>query len=897
MQLLTSQQAKSLPIEDIRDTLSPVTFMTTPMSHQARCLLWALERSRIAYWLDVGTGKTLLALYTAYLWDCNDVLVICPNSVIQTWIDQIKEHTDFTHTVLRGTADERRRKLAARGNISIINYEGLRVLWGKKVGKKYRPDMAAIDRSRFGAVIVDECFPFDTKVVTNKGTLCIGDIVENKQDLCVLSRSECGCLEWKQVVRHIRLQASTRTVKIVHEHGKLTCTEFHKIYVDGKGWAAARNINENDHVFILDSMEQNDYNNKQPCGEVQQPRELENESNSTGSEGCSLQMVQKRGRSSPLKQTQILLTNMLWSLVFTKQRNEGYSGRTETRAQNTRSVGLQTLRPGAQIYTVRSEESKVLRHNMRSKMESGTTRLPKEAKRAVDKRGKEESIKVLQRTMEESRVCRTSIKKDAREQPNTQTRSKGNSRTKGLFKTAWKYLVGARRESKKNRATNTLEGGLGQWVGIRNCDSDEAHTRQDEVSTKMLQTRYWERESSSSNRGRWNFPQAEKTKSNRQKKREGLIASRVVSIEIQERTNNEGLNNGACTDRGVFVYNLEVEDNHNYFADGVLVSNCHRTKSGRALVSRVAMELSRRAKHCIIMTGTPLTKDQKDLWSEMAVMDMGRSLGNNYWNFVRTYFRPAGFDWKLKRDSLEKILEKLKPHTIRYERSECFDLPERTYEKRRTYMTKEQTSLMTSVMAQESGDDDVWTTTAALQCGNKLAQISGGFIYGIDHKAKRLKSNPKLDELASLFDEITGKVIIYHHYAEEGRMIEELLRKLKIKFCSARGEITDKDAQIMKFQKDKNVQVLVAHPSCGGEGINLQCASTMIFYSNGYHYALRVQAEGRIYRLGQKNRCLYIDIVADDGTGDGIDFRILRSLKTKDDAATAVLDYIRGKVG
>jgi len=479
MQLLTSQQAKSLPIADIRDTLSPVTFMTTPMSHQARCLLWALERSRIAYWLDVGTGKTLLALYTAYLWDCNDVLVICPNSVIQTWIDQIKEHTDFTHTVLHGTADERRRKLAARGNISIINYEGLRVLWGKKKEKKYRPDMEAIDRSRFDAVIVDEC---------------------------------------------------------------------------------------------------------------------------------------------------------------------------------------------------------------------------------------------------------------------------------------------------------------------------------------------------------------------------------------------------------------------------------HRTKSSRALVSRIAMELSRRARNCIVMTGTPLTKDQKDLWSEMAVMDMGRSLGRNYWNFVRTYFKPAGFDWKLKRGSLEKILEKLKPNTIRYEREECFDLPERTYEQRRTYMTKEQTDLMASVIAQESGDDAAWTTTAALQCGNKLAQISGGFLYGIDHKAKRLKSNPKLDELETLFDELTGKVIIYHHYAEEGRMIEALLRKLKIKFCSARGEITDKDEQIMKFQKDKNVQVLVAHPSCGGEGINLQCASTMVFFSNGYHYALRVQAEGRIYRLGQKNRCLYIDIVADDGTGDGIDFRILRSLKTKDDAATAVLDYIRGKV-
>jgi len=333
--------------------------------------------------------------------------------------------------------------------------------------------------------------------------------------------------------------------------------------------------------------------------------------------------------------------------------------------------------------------------------------------------------------------------------------------------------------------------------------------------------------------------------------------------------------------------------------DAIVVDECHRTKAPNALVSRLARELSRRAKHCIIMTGTPLTKDQRDLWSEMSVMDLGKTLGRNYWNFVRTYFKPAGFDWKLKHGALEKILEKLKPHTMRYERAECFDLPERTYEQRHIYMTAEQTDLIEQVLEKQTeADPDVaaWTNTDALQCGNKLAQISGGFLYAKDEEPKRLKSSPKLQELERLLEELSGKVIVYHRYAEEGRMIEELLHKLGIVFSSARGEIKDKDEQITRFQEDDNVRVLVAHPSCGGEGINLQCASTIVYYSNDYHYALRVQSEGRIYRLGQKNKCVYIDIVCDDGTGDGIDYRILKSLKAKDDAATAVLNYIRGKV-
>ena len=67
--LLTSDEAKQLPIEDVKSVLDPFTFKTPPLDHQKRCLVWALDRKRLAYWLDVGTGKTLLALYTMSMWN------------------------------------------------------------------------------------------------------------------------------------------------------------------------------------------------------------------------------------------------------------------------------------------------------------------------------------------------------------------------------------------------------------------------------------------------------------------------------------------------------------------------------------------------------------------------------------------------------------------------------------------------------------------------------------------------------------------------------------------------------------------------------------------------------------------------------------------------------------
>ena len=53
----------------------------------------------------------------------------------------------------------------------------------------------------------------------------------------------------------------------------------------------------------------------------------------------------------------------------------------------------------------------------------------------------------------------------------------------------------------------------------------------------------------------------------------GLVGkARVDSVEVLQPT-GDGTFGGLCPDG--FVYNLEVEGNHNYFVDGILVHNCH----------------------------------------------------------------------------------------------------------------------------------------------------------------------------------------------------------------------------------------------------------------------------------------------------------------------------------
>ena len=85
---------KSLTKEDLLYLFEDEEFQTPPMKHQLASLAFAIDgRDRVCFWHGIGTGKTLVALYTALLWGCKRIFVVCPNSVTKVWEDEIEKHT------------------------------------------------------------------------------------------------------------------------------------------------------------------------------------------------------------------------------------------------------------------------------------------------------------------------------------------------------------------------------------------------------------------------------------------------------------------------------------------------------------------------------------------------------------------------------------------------------------------------------------------------------------------------------------------------------------------------------------------------------------------------------------------------------------------------------------
>jgi SNF2 family DNA or RNA helicase len=133
-----------------------------------------------------------------------------------------------------------------------------------------------------------------------------------------------------------------------------------------------------------------------------------------------------------------------------------------------------------------------------------------------------------------------------------------------------------------------------------------------------------------------------------------------------------------------------------------------------------------------------------------------------------------------------------------------------------------------------------------------------------------MEPSSKLDALEDILKDNPDKQFVV--FSSSRQIIELLgvrLNKLKIPHVLYTGKVSqgDKDRAVDLFQAGK-ARVFAGTIQAGGEGITLTAASTAIFLDRVWNPSKNRQAEDRIHRIGQKNACQIIDIVAKD-TVDG----------------------------
>tara|TARA_Y100000004_G_scaffold193933_1_gene257415 strand:- start:407 stop:1807 length:1401 start_codon:yes stop_codon:yes gene_type:complete len=314
-------------------------------------------------------------------------------------------------------------------------------------------------------------------------------------------------------------------------------------------------------------------------------------------------------------------------------------------------------------------------------------------------------------------------------------------------------------------------------------------------------------------------------------------------------------------------------------------------KNPKAQQTKAVMRLAKQTERRWILNGTPITQGPLDLYSQCKFLDANSIPEKTMTTFKHAYaiertmtMGNRSFNKVVGYQNLDQLTKNIEPFSLRLEKKDCLDLPEKTFTPVYVELTAEQERVYQSIKNDSIAmlQGELVTTTMALTRIIKLHQILTGFVITDDDKTVNLRNNriAILQQLA----ETTTPLVVFCAYKHNVVQIKKALEDYKVVSYTGDDSTTQKNDAVRAFQ-DGEADIFVG-TSAAAKGLTLTRASTMVYYSNNYSLENRLQSQDRIHRIGQDNKCTYIDLVVPNS----IDETILKRLEQKKELSNEVLD-------
>lgn len=299
-----------------------------------------------------------------------------------------------------------------------------------------------------------------------------------------------------------------------------------------------------------------------------------------------------------------------------------------------------------------------------------------------------------------------------------------------------------------------------------------------------------------------------------------------------------------------------------------------------------------------ILTGTPITNNPFDVYTQMKVLDLGywKLHGLDNFTVFKQYFgifqskefSSGKVELVVGFKNLHHLKELVAANSSRLLKEEVLTLPEKLYSKRYFEMNPEQRrvydELKNDFITFLNGD--VVTAELAIVRLQRLQQVTSGYLPSEDGETVHERiggENRRMQCLEDVIRDVPHQGIIWAKYTRD---IEDIARMLGDSCVTYYGATSNDDrVTARKRFRAGEVKWFVGNPDAAGTGLTLVEAKTVIYYNTSYKLASRLQSEDRAHRIGQKNNVNYTDIVA----LDSIDIGIVQSLVKKRELSGEVL--------
>lgn len=292
-------------------------------------------------------------------------------------------------------------------------------------------------------------------------------------------------------------------------------------------------------------------------------------------------------------------------------------------------------------------------------------------------------------------------------------------------------------------------------------------------------------------------------------------------------------------------------------------------------------------KYKMLLTGTPLMNSPIDLYNLLKWINVEK---HTKYQFENYYCRKGGFGGYqiIGYKHLDELQEQLDSCMLRRLKENVLDLPPKIYKYEYVDMYPEQKKLYNEVrMGLVKDMEEILEINP-----NPLAMLTG--LRQVTECPQLVSSSidkcAKLDRMVELVDEIIAsgeKVLVFSNWS---KVVNEAIKRVDKSYNPQliTGDVKVEDRQkIMEdFQSTNNCKVIFGTIGAMGTGLTLTAAKNVIFLSEPWTFASKVQAEDRCYRIGTTSSVNIITLI----TNDTIDEGVHETVMLKKDLSDAMVD-------
>ena len=326
----------------------------------------------------------------------------------------------------------------------------------------------------------------------------------------------------------------------------------------------------------------------------------------------------------------------------------------------------------------------------------------------------------------------------------------------------------------------------------------------------------------------------------------------------------------------------------NWPFDCVVIDESSSFKSSASQRFKALKKILPDTDYMIALTGTPSPNGLLDLWSQVYLIDLGKTLGRTMTDYKRRFFESdyMGYKYEPKTGSADKIHELIKPFTLSMSAEDYLEVPSRIDSVIRVDLPPKvlkQYRDFEKDLILNIGDDELEAPSAAV-LANKLLQWSNGAIYTDEHKNWIKLHDEKLKALSELYECNDEPLLVAYNYKTDLLRLTELFPD---------AVVLDKEQSTIDNWNAGQIPMLLAHPASAGHGLNLQNGGSMIVWF-GLNWSLELyqQFNGRLHRQGQTKPVRIIHIVA----SGCMDERVVDVIGQKDVTQKQLLTALKGNI-